>query len=111
MADYCDVGNFNCKYCHDGDCDFFYMGSGNAQDMPCIVNEEAAKCTPIRRSEDRTIVISEKAFKDMCNECIKKHYGRINLNTQNILYLFSDILRMDYLFPDTPNEKETENNE
>lgn len=31
-------GIINCKYDHGGECDFFYMGSGNKDDMPCISN-------------------------------------------------------------------------
>lgn len=32
---YCH-GIVNCKYCYEGECDFFDMGSGNPDDMPCI---------------------------------------------------------------------------
>ena len=35
MADYCSVGKFRCKYCYDGECYFFDMGSGNISDLPC----------------------------------------------------------------------------
>lgn len=35
MADYCSVGKFRCKYCFEGECTFFYMGSGNMSDLPC----------------------------------------------------------------------------
>ena len=38
MADYCDVGEFRCKYCYMGVCDFFAMGSGDVHDMPCVSN-------------------------------------------------------------------------
>ena len=33
---YCH-GVVNCKYFYDGDCDFYSMGSGNPDDMPCLV--------------------------------------------------------------------------
>lgn len=33
---YCH-GVVNCKYFEDGDCMFFSMGSGNPDDMPCLV--------------------------------------------------------------------------
>ena len=32
---YCN-GIVNCKYCYEGECDFYAMGSGNPDDMPCI---------------------------------------------------------------------------
>ena len=32
-----------CKYNHDGDCDFYDMGSGNEVDMPCYREKELIK--------------------------------------------------------------------
>ena len=37
---YCH-GVVNCKYFYDGDCDFYSMGSGNPDDMPCLVQASA----------------------------------------------------------------------
>ena len=36
---YCH-GVVNCKYFYDGECDFYSMGSGNPDDMPCLVRAE-----------------------------------------------------------------------
>jgi hypothetical protein len=36
---YCH-GIVNCKYFYDGECDFYSMGSGNPDDMPCLVQAE-----------------------------------------------------------------------
>lgn len=36
---YCH-GVVNCKYFYDGECDFYAMGSGNPDDMPCLVRAE-----------------------------------------------------------------------
>lgn len=32
---YCH-GVVNCKYFYEGDCNFYAMGSGNPDDMPCL---------------------------------------------------------------------------
>lgn len=32
-----------CKYNHNGECDFYYMGSGNEIDMPCYREKELIK--------------------------------------------------------------------
>ena len=32
-----------CKYNHDGECDFYVMGSGNEIDMPCYREKELIK--------------------------------------------------------------------
>lgn len=45
MADYCDVGEFSCKYCYKGVCDFFAMGSGDVYDMPCVSNPHKSEET------------------------------------------------------------------
>ena len=36
---YCN-GIINCKYDYDGECMFFYNGSGNKNDMPCLQQSE-----------------------------------------------------------------------
>ena len=37
---YCH-GVVNCKYFYDGDCNFYCMGSGNPDDMPCLIQANA----------------------------------------------------------------------
>ena len=43
MAEYCDIGDFPCKYCEDGACVFFAMGSGDVNDMPCVSNAKVTR--------------------------------------------------------------------
>lgn len=40
MSDFCPKEGFNCKYCEEGECVFYSMGSGQMIDMPCFDYDE-----------------------------------------------------------------------
>ena len=40
MSNYCGFSKSKCKYCKDGECLFYSMGSGNEKDKPCHNEEE-----------------------------------------------------------------------
>ena len=99
MADYCNVGGFKCKYCYKGVCDFFCMGSGNTEDMPCV--------DELEEHSDESTVISYQAFSEICSKCIESNYGNMQI-TKNVLYGFSRMLS-ERLFPE--HSEDTEDNE
>lgn len=85
MSDFCDVGGFNCKYCHDGECAFFDMGSGSISDMPC------AKWTRCNYSfdemlPDNTIKISREEFSTNAGLCIENDMPGLTRIQKSLLY-------------------------
>ena len=78
MPDYCEVGGFNCKYCYKDVCDFFAMGSGEPNDMPCISNATESE-------SDGIIKISKAELSDVIDNCIE-NVDDISLYTKSVLY-------------------------
>lgn len=85
MPDFCDVGGFNCKYCHDGECTFFYMGSGNTSDMPCANrrNYSFDEMPP-----NNTINISREEFSRQGGLCIEYDMSNLTREQKSLLYEF-----------------------
>ena len=83
MADYCDVGEFRCKYCYKGVCDFFAMGSGDVHDMPCANrrNYSFDEMPP-----NNTINISREEFSTQGGLCIEYDMSNLTKEQKSLLY-------------------------
>lgn len=69
MSDFCLKEGFNCKYCEEGECVFYSMGSGQMIDMPCFDYDEF-DCIPKDvldkiRAEIETLKNAPPCFDDM----------------------------------------------
>ena len=76
MSDFCSKEGFNCKYCEEGECVFYSMGSGQMIDMPCFDYDEF-EWIPVseRLPEDRREVLVTAYWHETYQVMMASYYG------------------------------------